>query len=78
MQVSAIDIIYESASRFVEISKKDALLISFILTGLRLKDIAIANNKDIKRVYYDRSRLLNKLSIRNNIELEGKIRCFVL
>lgn len=78
MQVSAIDIIYESVSRFVEISKKDALLISFILTGFRLKDIAIANNKDIKRVYYDRSRLLNKLSIRNNIELEGKIRCFVL
>jgi len=53
--VSAVDIIYAAASRFVEISKKDALLISFILAGLKLKDIASAYNKDIKQVYYDRA-----------------------
>lgn len=55
MPVSAVDIIYAAASRFVEISKKDALLISFILAGLKLKDIASAYNKDIKQVYYDRA-----------------------
>ncbi len=76
--VSAVDIIYASASRFVKISKKEALLISFILAGVKLKDIASAYNKDIKRIYYDRSELLNKFSIKNNIELESKIRCFVL
>lgn len=78
MPVSAVDIIYAAVSRFVEISKKDALLICFILTGLKLKDIASDYNKDIKQVYYDRSRLLSKLSIKNNVELESKIRCFVL
>lgn len=55
MPVSAVDIIYAAASRFVGISKKDALLISFILAGLKLKDIASAYNKDIKQVYYDRA-----------------------
>lgn len=75
---SPCDILFNSIPSNLNISRKEVLYISLVISGLSSKQISAVLNLDIKRVYYYRNKIFSKLIIKNNIELICRVQILTI